>query len=682
MNQLYKNYLFNKRIFVKDYESNPDEAFPSLFSLANLFGIRIVKNKDLASPVMIKQASAGLGYYVPKPFYEGFPNSVRALSPVELLFDQLLNYALTYGMDNFDEPRHSIMEEEFERTAFKENVVIKDFIILPEEDAIEQIRNEVKQLLTSSRPLNEVQYEVVKGVITEYGLKIDTCACKDTAIRLMLDLNDTSYAKLIRLPDFIRVVEYVNYYKYYKFDIKNLNLKNKDRQFLSNVLTVLLENDTKNDRECFEKQQSWCGILHHIHYKPTTSRAEEFVKAIRYSKNGSVYSDFEKAMTDGDVKKATDILLKNKGSAGFLRKLNYILSRSKTDEEIDYVMNKLDTKNNIVIMQMLMQYSNYKVDDGRVFKFSKFNSLLVHYELEKERLARKSVIAPETIDKVVERLYKNLKKNLSNKLGKVYIDDDMKNIALPLQENTSLGGFGTLTKGSRIPIAKNKKIRAFTYWEKVNDIDLSVIGIKDDMTQEEFSWRTMYAKQSTAITYSGDCTSGYEGGSEYYDLDITKLKKLYPDVKYYILCDNVYSQTPFSNCLCKAGYMLRDKKDSGEIFEPKTVETSYIVNCNSTFAYMYAIDVENSELIWLNMAKSSDDIVAGATRLDFLLEYFNSTKVINMQSFFTMLATKVVTDPNDADIVVSDKTLELDETKEQIHSYDVERVMQLMNLKD
>jgi hypothetical protein len=258
----------------------------------------------------------------------------------------------------------------------------------------------------------------------------------------------------------------------------------------------------------------------------------------------------------------------------------------------------------------------------------------------------------------------------------------MKNIALPLQENTSLGGFGTLTKGSRIPIPKGKKVRAFTYWEKVDDIDLSVIGIKGDLTYEEFSWRTMYGKQSKAITYSGDCTSGYDGGSEYYDLDLELLKKENPEIKYYILCDNVFSRIDFATCFCKAGYMLRDIKDSGEVFEPKTVETSYIVNCNSTFAYMYAIDVTKNDLIWLNMARNSNAIIAGATRLDFLLEYFNSTEVINMQSFFTMLASKVVTDPMDADVIVSDELFDNIESKEQIHSYDVERVMQLMNLKN
>ena len=109
---------------------------------------------------------------------------------------------------------------------------------------------------------------------------------------------------------------------------------------------------------------------------------------------------------------------------------------------------------------------------------------------------------------------------MKGKLGRVYVEDGMQNIAIPLQEAASCGGYGTLAKGSRIPLADDKIVRAFTYWEKVNDIDLSVIGIRTDGSQREFSWRSMYGCQSEAIAFSGDQTSGYNGGSEYFDVDL------------------------------------------------------------------------------------------------------------------------------------------------------------------
>ena len=35
--------------------------------------------------------------------------------------------------------------------------------------------------------------------------------------------------------------------------------------------------------------------------------------------------------------------------------------------------------------------------------------------------------------------------------------------------------------------------------------------------------------------------------------------------------------------------MLRDWDDSGQVYEPKTVKSAYLMNCESTFAYLFGI---------------------------------------------------------------------------------------------
>jgi hypothetical protein len=298
----------------------------------------------------------------------------------------------------------------------------------------------------------------------------------------------------------------------------------------------------------------------------------------------------------------------------------------------------------------------------------------VHREDESEMKKRRSALSDERVRMLYDYTWQQLIDLLRGKLGKVYISPDMYDIALPLGENTSSGGYGVLPKGSRLKIGEGKKIRAFTYWEKVDDIDLSVIGIRANGKQREFSWRTMSEQQSEALTFSGDQTSGYEGGSEFFDLDVEKFQKMYPDIKYLVFCDNVYSSQSFDRCLCKAGYMLRDVEDSGEVFEPQTVQSSFIINCDSTFAYLFGIDLETREFVWLNAAKSSDNHVAGTTDLSFLDEYFEATEIINVGKLFELMATEVVTDPAEAQVVVSDEALELAEGTEVVHSYDFEKV--------
>ncbi|MBR6224069.1 MAG: TerD family protein [Lachnospiraceae bacterium] len=681
MKNIYRNYLFDKHLFVSEGDQKENEnAFEVAFALANLFNIKIVKGEKLLKNYMIKLASKCLGEDVPDPFYKGFPDSVRELSADQLLFDQLVHYTVTYGFGNFSEAGHSLFEEKFERAAFKENADIKTFSVITEEEAVLVLSDVVNDLLAGTRPLSDTQYELVKSYIMDYNFVIEDVASKNTCIRLFLDTRNMIFTDFMSLSDVIRLVDELNYQAYENKDIKKLNLKNQDRKFITLVIDNLIASGRCDIRNCYEKKKYWNGLLHHIHYKAKSIEAEKFLSAMRGEENLSVYSEFEKAMAAKNIKAAVDALKSGKGSAAVLRNMNYIISRCESISDMEYILSSMDTKNVIVLIQLLIQYSQYKNSAAaRNFKFTKYNMMKVHTETEEEMRKRKSIISEGQAKMLASKIGENLKTVLKGRLGKVYIDPDMRNYALPIQENTAQSGYGVLTKGSRLHIPEAKKLRGFTYWEKVNDIDLSVFGIDENGNRKEFSWRTMVKNQSAAITYSGDETSGFNGGSEYFDIDLNAFRKMYPDMRYLIFCDNVYSGLPFDKCFCKAGYMIRDVEDSGEIYEPKTVKSSFVVDCNSTFAYLFGVDLVSNDFIWLNIARDGSTQVAGTTGMDFLTDYFHVTDIINVHSFFEMMATEIVDDPSKAEIVVTDKNIECAEGVEVIREYDTERMIALMN---
>jgi len=489
------------------------------------------------------------------------------------------------------------------------------------------------------------------------------------------------YSKFIQLSDVIKVVDELAYTDY-RDSVKKLNLKNQDRKFIANLITQLIITKHNNVIECFEKKALWAGLLHHIHYQPTTPETIEFVEAMRGKENKSVYSAFENAMAKGNIKEAINSLVAGKGNAALLRNLNYIISRCSSKKDIQCVIDSIRTDNNIVLMQLLLNYHNYNTTKvSRVFTYSKNNLLTTYRESQSDVERRKSLLSPYIIPSIINSIEGNLYDNMNGSLGRVYVAENMKNIALPIQENTANAGFGRLSKGSRIHIQEGKKIRAFTYWEKVDDIDLAVIGIDAYGNQTEFSWRTMYNKQSDAIAYSGDVTNGYNGGSEFFDVDINAIKKAYPHLKYLVFCDNVFSHVPFDKCFCKAGFMFRDIIDSGEIYEPKTVESSFIVDGNSTFAYLFAIDLTANDFVWLNISNDSDSHVAGCNDLSFVTKYFNICDVLNVYDFMCMLAGEVVSNPEDADVIVSDDAITVGNKAEVIRSYDFDKFFKLMNIK-
>lgn len=125
--------------------------------------------------------------------------------------------------------------------------------------------------------------------------------------------------------------------------------------------------------------------------------------------------------------------------------------------------------------------------------------------------------------------------------------------------------------------------------------------------------------------------------------------------------------------------MTGDIDDSGEVYEPKAAQSSFLIDCESTFAYLFGIDLEKNEFVWLNIARQSNAIVAGTTSLDYLTKYFDVTSTINMYSFFEMMATELVDAPSEAEIVVSDNTVDHIEDAELIRSCDFDKILALMN---
>ena len=79
------------------------------------------------------------------------------------------------------------------------------------------------------------------------------------------------------------------------------------------------------------------------------------------------------------------------------------------------------------------------------------------------------------------------------------------------------------------------------------------------------------------------------------------------------------------------------------------------------------------------MARNSRAQVAGDTDMRFLTDYFHITDVMNVYDFFRLMATELVFDPSKADVVVTNRTIEVPEGVEVIREYDFEKMIALMN---
>ncbi len=773
----YKHYLFNKGILVNDTGENRRDCVRALFTLADVFGIRITKDPHLATWAMVELAVHVIGQEVPQPFYRGFPNSVLELTEDQLLMDQLIHYAITYGLGDFSQPGHSLFEKEFERLAFREKTEPKDFIIIEAEEAMRLIADAVQDLLSSTRPLNGDQEDMVVTYARACPEKITVCRSKDTAIRLIDGTRDISFARFLKLPDVIRMADEINYSRglgfknmkenrdhdrrmaqyiaaerrnnqkkaayraalkawqdetalyearkkdaaekkktiwdllfprkeepvppppaepeepvleeavfpamiRYEKDIRHLDLRNRDRKLISAVIDYFFEQEETDISDCYEKKRAWCGLLHHIHYEPKNERASSFVMAMRTrGKNRSAYARFEEAVARGDIAGAAKTLAHDKGSGAVARHMDYLLSRAGSRADVDAVVRHLSDISLIMLYQLLLHYET-AYSGERTFRFVQHRLLRTHEETRAEAARRKSsavLFGPFVKQQLRECIGKKL---ADRKIGRVYIEKGMERITLPMQGSAGASGPGVLPRGSRIPVPEGHKVRCFTYWEKVDDIDLACFGLEEEgEDQIEFSWRSMSGMQSEAITFSGDETSGYDGGSEFFDIRIPEFREKYPSVRYIVFTDNVYTDdVVFSEVLCKAGFMIREEDDSGGIFEPRTVSTAFRISGKSTFSHLFALDLEEREMIWLNLDLDSDRSVAGTSDIGIMRHYFSLSSLINMRDLFAGMASQLADDPAQADLIVADH-FEGPVRPEQtlIRSCDLDKVLAMMN---
>ncbi len=719
---IFEDHLFAQGYFVAGVptavgagDEQAETVVASLVALWHYARIHVTTNPELANEHMISVAQRNLGFNVPLSFYRGFPESVRHMGPDVRLADQLLHYFRTYCLGDFSHAGHSVFEARYERLAFDEDVEPKEFAIITLAEADELLKRAVEGFLSSTRPLNAKDQELVEAYASNNSeFSVEHCACKDTAIRLVLNTGDLSCTRFIELPDVIRLVEWLHELRYTEQKLiysefhtglsileyepvsrmKKLNLRNCDRKLITAVIDQIVERGSVDIDTCLEKKRLWNGLLHHLHYRPKCTQAHEFCEAIRSKNRRSAYSVMERCLVAGDVRGATDALLKAKGPGAVLRHLDHLLSRiddnrdlAQVESDVGYVLAACNSRNRLILVQLLLKYGTMPVganrEGARDFSFVRLGQLTKHHESEGEIARRRSLLPDGRAASAASWVRGQLERVCHGSLGRVYVADEMRHMAVPLQEGASMGGFGTLSRGTRIPLPRGKKVRAFTYWEKVDDIDLSCLALDDSGKTLEFSWRTMSSVRSRAIAFSGDQTSGYDGGSEYFDVDIaTFARECGIRWRYLVFCDNVFSSKTFDHCVCRAGYMLRDLVDSGEVFEPATVQSSFVVNCKSRAAFLFALDLRDPAFIWLNLGERSMRHIAGKGGFSFLHRHLRIADVFNVRDFATMLASEVVTTPEDADVVFADKTAEelgLHEGQELIRPNDVTRFLELLN---
>lgn len=658
--EVMEDRLFQNNIIVSDNGKDQEAVY---ITLLGKFGVKIADEAsfNLLNPEVLNVFERAFREPLGEPFYRGFPESVKGLSEDEIIIDRLLHYMQTYGAGDFENRHFSIFEKEVEKIPFKEKYDLKTYKVVSSERAYKELCN-IADTLLMRRQIMPCDYQFIMEMMNN-GYTPEKIRSKQIMCFLIRYIRDQKGDKeavafidkfrAFQLNDILKLIGWDNASKDFRSrpNFNKLNMTNKDRKFYTTLIEhVAARTKVEDMLDVVEKRKIWKGLLHHIHFKATTSYATVFANTVFDDYIKSVYSEVEKLFAEKKIVAAAAVLANNKGSTAVMRSINRFLCAAQSQEErLEIVKIALQDANPTAAMQTAISYLAPDVKGfNHTFIYNYYGRTITH----RDKRENKPVLEKSESILLAAQIRESLK--FKNTGKKIYIVPKAGNYAMPIWAD-EINGVGVMPTGSRINIPESKVVRAFVYWETEPDLDLSAIAISREQGIREFSWRTTLNCASEGIVFSGDVTDGYKGGAEYFDIDFDIFNERYKDFDYIVFNVNNFSNHigTFDKFVSRAGFMTRDKLNSGEIFEPKTVKSAFDLTVKARQATMFALDLKNRQLVWINKAPEAG-ACAGDSDITVYLKYVDVTKLFNLKWFFENIAGSVTADPSEADIIVSD----------------------------
>ncbi|MDR1911941.1 MAG: TerD family protein [Helicobacteraceae bacterium] len=375
------------------------------------------------------------------------------------------------------------------------------------------------------------------------------------------------------------------------------NISNKNRR----LFLAALERIGAITEDMLRYKNRWKRLgekLHPFEYKKHFPKTYEAFDIIRNDKPFETFnSKVEKALINKDIKTATDLLKTRPGELA--RRLDHLIRLSNNSFTIIAEFEKAALH---ISTPVLLQVRTHFMARGYPKELRVF--------FPKGDIAKVKAIDNE-LPPIAEKIHCDIisicEKALIDRfekykpLGKVFIDEKLKNYTVPFSQRSASKALKTISRGSRISLPNGDTIRFFIYWrdgKDRTDLDLSALAL-DDQSGYKMTIAYYNLKQFGGY-HSGDITSAPNGASEFIDIEISKcLKK---DIRYIVMIVNSFTAQPFCDLpFCFAGLMTREFPNSGEIYEPNSVENKFDLTANTRVAIPMIIDLQEREIIWTDL---------------------------------------------------------------------------------
>lgn len=622
----------------------------TLDAVASLSKAKISTLYNQVVPVLCKLTGADKAW---EPFYPNFPSQVMEASDLELFFNAVFHY-WSGGIWSPRYTKHPRLPE-FEATEFKVLNLAKDDDLLSVFTELlganGSISDQDRQLLSSI--LDTCNEKELKKAIPEIPFKENLCwfvgECIDRKMHLV------GMEALKTATDVLRVATYLS-----NGDI-SLAENTKFRSFPRSLRRELVKklNEVIRLDDIYSHRNKWIRLAHSLHIGEYAALAPRAFQMLDNLRNGVPYYTFnsrlELALEEREFSQAMNLLKTRPGA--FARRLDHVLRVFDNGKAVDRFLKVIDKVDTRVLLQLYGHFNSRRqiVTNRVVFpKGSMAKAHLLTAEL------------PPLSDNIVNKLRNGITHELESRFearsafGNVYIDPALAECPIPLNLRSASEGMRVVARGTKIPFAEDKNtIRMFIYWKGM-DIDLSGFFVNEDFSRQDTI--AYYGLRNNFSCHSGDIVMAPNGACEFIDVNIDKALKA--GYRYLVMSVRVFTGPNFNeHDICYAGWMVRSKPKSNEIFDPKTVEQRVDLQVASKNAIPVIFDLKERKAIWLDVATKTgyNNLVRAnnvhndkATMFDMVTSAMNLDNKPNLYDLFMMHAQMrgdyIVEDPADADV--------------------------------
>lgn len=556
-----------------------------------------------------------VGFHVKyKPMYPNFPKQVMEMHEVELYMNAILHYLGDWvGLRIL--PKYIKVDR-------SPLVVFKDLKIISlgtEEDFNQIFYN----LLNSKSSLSQIDIKDItwylkSGNLIESILP-EKIYQKETLAFLMSELLKLGKGKSLmkffaNATDVLRLATALS-----DGDVSLASntifrsFKRRERRFLLETLN----NCNNITEDMIRHKKKWIRLGERLHpfetkylYKYPNAVDSFFI--IRNNLEFETFnSKVEKNLLSRNVLKVSELLKSRPSEMG--RRLDHLLRVSSPYERDNIIGNFysiVDKVSTPILLQLIAHFNNRNESKELRIFFPK--GLVAKSYSIKNKLPLINKWTTKRIVKICRESLINRFMELTS-LGLTYIDPILKDYTVPLGQRSASESLVTLSRFSKIEFPEGNTIRFFLWWRDINeervekyfdgrvDIDLSAVMYDTDWKYLEHVSYTHLRSSKYQVVHSGDITSAPNGACEFLDLDIDSILKF--GGRYVVISLLSYSGQPFDTIPeCFAGWMIRENPNSGEIFEPKTVENKVDLTADTKICIPVIIDLLERKVIWTDLA--------------------------------------------------------------------------------